>query len=484
MSLNDMLREKGPAAQQPGMEAAKEMIKDMLGYFTKKYLETFTLNLVAHVKQELQELPPPDYQLLEADPDTEPLMQGWITKQGGTVKNWKKRYALMRPDYSIEYYVDVPAEGKKNKQKGTIYPCGYTLVEEPEHMEEKPLCLCLSHKRRRSYFFAPESEEDKKEWLKVLRVAVDNANPPVEKDPVLNKTFKEAYRYTRWYGRSYGWYRIDCDEGTLLGELINDCVIRDLADDLFRTLPSNPKMRQIAKKKMDDILAKMIISSVDSMFKGLKKQVAELKETLEPNHVAELKETLDLNHVAELKETLEPKMRELMSPIVRDPLKPHLDNFVVPALAKVLKVIVRPVDQAFESFLKEWDKRTEEVVKRVKAEGKDGLHKACHSTGSNYFYWSYWGGLREPCYKLDEMREPVDVLGEIVSHVRSYQFVSAAYSMMKELARKAYFTVEIETMGHLKRGSQINAAVVEAVEETKRRLIHDTQMYMHQYLFD
>ncbi|GIQ92301.1 hypothetical protein KIPB_015987, partial [Kipferlia bialata] len=42
---------------------------------------------------------------------------GWIVKQGGSVKNWKKRYALMRPDYSIEYYVDEPVEGKKNKLK-------------------------------------------------------------------------------------------------------------------------------------------------------------------------------------------------------------------------------------------------------------------------------------------------------------------------------------------------------------------------------
>ncbi|GCA64548.1 hypothetical protein KIPB_014610, partial [Kipferlia bialata] len=109
---------------------------------------------------------------------------------------------------------------------GTIYPCGYTLEETVEDMaEEKPLVLCLAHKRRRSYFFEPETEDEKKEWLKVLKSAVDNAPPPLEKDVVLNKTFKQAYRETRWYGRSYGWYKCDCDEGTLLGELINDCVI-------------------------------------------------------------------------------------------------------------------------------------------------------------------------------------------------------------------------------------------------------------------
>ncbi|GIQ89321.1 hypothetical protein KIPB_011757, partial [Kipferlia bialata] len=57
------------------MDAAKEMIKDMLAHFTKKYLAAFTLNLVNHVKEELSEEPAPEYQLLDADPDTDPLMQ-------------------------------------------------------------------------------------------------------------------------------------------------------------------------------------------------------------------------------------------------------------------------------------------------------------------------------------------------------------------------------------------------------------------------
>ncbi|GIQ85729.1 niban-like protein [Kipferlia bialata] len=248
----------------------------------------------------------------------------------------------------------------------------------------------------------------------------------------------------------------------------------DLADDLFRVLPSNPKMRAIAKKKMDDVLAKFIITAVDSTFKALKSQVATLKETLEPKMREGMQPIVDAE--ASLLKQLDEK--------VRDPLKPHLDKFVVPALAQVTKVILGPVDGGFAQFLKEWNARTDEVVKRVQDKGEDGLKRACSYTGAHHFYWSYWGGLREPCHKLDEMREPIELLGIICSHVRGYQFVSDCYSMMKELARKAYFTLEIQTRANMKAGDSVADAITKAVEDVQGRLLNDTQMYMHQYLFD
>lgn len=66
-----------------------------------------------------------------------------MTKEGGNVKNWKKRFFVVRYDYKIDYYdkeeVRVYCINSHCCQtfkaggnpKGTINPCGYEVEPDP-----------------------------------------------------------------------------------------------------------------------------------------------------------------------------------------------------------------------------------------------------------------------------------------------------------------------------------------------------------------
>ena len=35
---------------------------------------------------------------------TEPIKEGWLTKEGGAFKSWCRRWFRVYPDYTIEYF--------------------------------------------------------------------------------------------------------------------------------------------------------------------------------------------------------------------------------------------------------------------------------------------------------------------------------------------------------------------------------------------
>jgi hypothetical protein len=59
---------------------------------------------------------------------TEPLRTGWLVKEGAVVKNWKRRFFVVRPDYKIAYYESEEAFKAGKTPKGTINPSGYYVV--------------------------------------------------------------------------------------------------------------------------------------------------------------------------------------------------------------------------------------------------------------------------------------------------------------------------------------------------------------------
>ena len=89
---------------------------------------------------------------------------GYLAKRGAIMKNWKKRYFVVNPDYSVDYFeneevchslfyfdsqytfvmrlvlivmwthfsLNKQAYGKGFKPKGTIFPCGYEVFANME----------------------------------------------------------------------------------------------------------------------------------------------------------------------------------------------------------------------------------------------------------------------------------------------------------------------------------------------------------------
>jgi len=109
----------------------EDLIKAILKTFTVEYVKWYALFLVKKLKLDAMEEPSP-YKLLERPVNTDHLRTGWLMKEGGIRKNWKKRYFVVRPNYIVDYYESEEEfkKGEKSKKKGNISLCGYRVIED------------------------------------------------------------------------------------------------------------------------------------------------------------------------------------------------------------------------------------------------------------------------------------------------------------------------------------------------------------------
>lgn len=57
-----------------------------------------------------------------------PEYAGWVEKEGGSVKTWKRRWMVLSPGLEMAYYVE-EADEQKGKKKGFFNLLGYSVVE-------------------------------------------------------------------------------------------------------------------------------------------------------------------------------------------------------------------------------------------------------------------------------------------------------------------------------------------------------------------
>lgn len=100
----------------------------------------------------------------EAGPEV--IKAGWMTKQGGgvrtPVRNWKRRWFVMKDDDTLTYYEDESLESPK----GVINLAEVATVGEAT-TSDRPNTLQLKAAER-VYFMQAESKEDMKDWIAVL----------------------------------------------------------------------------------------------------------------------------------------------------------------------------------------------------------------------------------------------------------------------------------------------------------------------------
>jgi len=96
-----------------------------------------------------------------------PCMEGWMTKMGDVVKNWKRRYFKLSG--STLFYYKKPMEqtpkGALNMIEATRTP---DCVTEP--IPERPYCFVISTPNR-DYYVCAESGEGMYDWVQTLRTA-------------------------------------------------------------------------------------------------------------------------------------------------------------------------------------------------------------------------------------------------------------------------------------------------------------------------
>eukprot|EP01114_Cavostelium_apophysatum_P022601 TRINITY_DN822_c0_g1_i1.p1 TRINITY_DN822_c0_g1~~TRINITY_DN822_c0_g1_i1.p1 ORF type:complete len:482 (-),score=136.28 TRINITY_DN822_c0_g1_i1:109-1554(-) len=98
---------------------------------------------------------------------------GFMTKQGGSYKNWNKRYFILK-DRSIFYY-----KGQKDAMfTGRIDLESNSVVKEEPGIKKSPNIFSVSTSRR-IFFMYPDKSEEVKPWIDAINKAIEKsrANP-------------------------------------------------------------------------------------------------------------------------------------------------------------------------------------------------------------------------------------------------------------------------------------------------------------------
>jgi len=99
------------------------------------------------------------------------IKQGWLTKEGGKVKSWKKRWFVLTAPSTLTYHAKKGGEKKGNI---SLKDCG--PIQESTYKDKKNCFVIVTPKR--TYYFMAESSDAVKSWLEVLNAAREgNASP-------------------------------------------------------------------------------------------------------------------------------------------------------------------------------------------------------------------------------------------------------------------------------------------------------------------
>jgi len=99
---------------------------------------------------------------------------GWLVKEGGSFKSWKKRYFVLK-NGELSYFKN-PGE----EALGTVSLGGATSGIEITDSKKKPHCFQIVTPSR-TYLLSADNDDDRKAWLEALNEARDQLNSKSEK---------------------------------------------------------------------------------------------------------------------------------------------------------------------------------------------------------------------------------------------------------------------------------------------------------------
>ncbi|KAL9988023.1 hypothetical protein ACROYT_G002420 [Oculina patagonica] len=357
----------------------KQQIEDIAEEFLKEFTIAYnTAYGVEYTKQTLKEMDAesfaeekPSFQLLQRDWDSfkSPLKTGYLTKRGAVVKNWKRRFFVVNPDYSVDYFENEEAFEKGFKPKGSIFPCGYKInADMDETMAERIRNLAklmkvdekemgapdkypehtfeVHHSRRRSYLITAENEEDKNAWVETFKVCCRKASGLRSEDPVGREAFKVACYKTFWMSHMEG------TEEQVLSDKLVDRINYRVMSDVYADIPGGWTMKQKIREQVVKTLDSLVMAMVIPSWKGMQESSQQMKAVLEPT-IKDKKDELaavqrkvmwDLSEL--LKSSMEKVLKDMeeMLKEMADLLKPKMEQ----GLAELRKIFIKKVDEVIE----------------------------------------------------------------------------------------------------------------------------------------
>jgi len=117
------------------------------------------------------------------------VKQGWLYKQGGFVKSWKKRWFVVKSDGIMYYYDKVDTE-KGSSPKGNI-SISKCVVNDAKvtTQRENSFAIYDEDNRSRTFYMQAMNKKDYEDWTTFLRDYIDDLNIKGKKNNNLDDDF-------------------------------------------------------------------------------------------------------------------------------------------------------------------------------------------------------------------------------------------------------------------------------------------------------
>lgn len=430
----------------PLKQEIANLIKRVCETFTIQYTKAYVLALVRLIKIESRKKPEP-WLLLTRPPWKEDLKSGFLIKEGGVRKNWKKRWFVVRPNYSVDYYEsEAESQKPKGKKKGTMNLCGYTVVEDPnqgilvrlkrlaERMgvdfsnlpkpkEYPPLVFELNHYRRRPYYIQASNKQEFDDWVAEFRKVCWYSYGLTSDEWVHQQAFPVAVRKTRWEIGRWGWYEGYGSEEQIISEMIAEELDYDIMGRIYGKMVGPWVVRNVLRNQVQKVIDSMVMAAVKPAWAGMAKAVQELRPKIEPK-IRELTEPI-FKAEDQLMEAIKNAVMSVLDPILKEHVSPHISNIVA--------VLKSPMIEAFDECFRIFDERIE------KWEPQDDLKRSFREL--DWFPRSYWD-MRAATDKTETMYEPLWALRLIFPDIYPWSLIWESHDKLRHHTDCAVYTWE------------------------------------------
>ncbi|KAL0211356.1 hypothetical protein P9112_009654 [Eukaryota sp. TZLM1-RC] len=382
-------------------------------------------------------------QLLSKPQSDDFIKTGYLYKQGGNRKNWKRRYFVVKPNYEIEYWEDEESlDDDAALPKGSIHCQGMRVIEDPQ-IDNREFCFELRHPTRRCWYFQAENQEEKDLWQRIFRLACRRAQPPLSNDPLLRKTFINAYKETRQTLSIYdsSIFHITCSEPEQLGILINSRLEREVMSEVYAALPygGSRKSGAAARKSVQKSVDLIVSNEVNRVWRDLIGQVESSRSLIGEG----------LSRVANEFTQTQVLLKTKLHVAIGEQVEPILSSSVAPVVSKVFGILETFMTDAFIELLKAFDHVVNDLSELDQSRIPSVLTEVYDS-----IKWPWSNRLLYSRRKLEGCRERLEVLSEILRDVSPYLLLASLGDQLVSLMNDAVFTLENE----LKDGKEVLSA--------------------------
>ena len=320
---------------------------------------------------------------------TQPLFCGWLTKLGAVRKNWKRRWFVVSPDYSVAYYAG--SRDNRGAAKGELILQGYE-VRADCFKAEKDLCIELYHRKRRCFYVFADNREDYEQWMPILKEACRKARYPMHPDAVRARVFDVAFKATQEMMEVPTDRLPEVSEADALTELVCDMIHHIVLTDAFADDPhSSQHSSRFASLTSKTVLAKRIEMKVGAEVATALQAINDEAEHLRRRVKPQLRACWPA--FARAQDDLNERIEEAVQPVVqpgeililsrfdlanccccvfsKNVPTAALNRMVKPSVRRILNVIIPVIAEAYVRVLAAFHEASLGAVNTIASSGMD-----------------------------------------------------------------------------------------------------------------